>query len=95
MVRFLEISLDPAFGEGKRLVPMTLARIKSDRVRIHSIFGKHFADLFAADVVNVGFGIDATGRLTFGDRFEVNTINVGLGDGATGTLSSLTTVVIA
>jgi photosynthetic reaction center H subunit len=45
LVRFLEISLDPAFGEGKRLVPMTLAVIKRDRVKIHSIYGKHFANV--------------------------------------------------
>ncbi|MCD1627317.1 photosynthetic reaction center subunit H [Seohaeicola saemankumensis] len=42
MVRYLEIKLDPAWGEGTRLVPMTLVKIKSDRVKIHSIFGKHF-----------------------------------------------------
>jgi photosynthetic reaction center H subunit len=42
LVRYLEIKLDPAWGEGTRLVPMTLCKIKSDRVRIHSIFGKHF-----------------------------------------------------
>ena len=30
-------------GTGKRLVPIQLVKIKSDRVRIHSIFGKHFA----------------------------------------------------
>ncbi|MFD1196559.1 photosynthetic reaction center subunit H [Seohaeicola saemankumensis] len=42
LVRYLEIKLDPEWGEGTRLVPMTLCRIKSDRVKIHSIFGKHF-----------------------------------------------------
>ncbi|MFU8881721.1 MAG: photosynthetic reaction center subunit H, partial [Rhodobacterales bacterium] len=42
LVRYLEIKLDPAWGEGTRLVPMTLCKIKSDRVKIHSIFGKHF-----------------------------------------------------
>ena len=40
LVRYLEIELDDG---GKRLVPMTLARIKSDRVAIHSIYGEHFA----------------------------------------------------
>lgn len=45
LVRYLEIKLDPAWGEGTRLVPMTLTRIKSDRVKIHSIFGKHFANV--------------------------------------------------
>jgi photosynthetic reaction center H subunit len=42
LVRYLEIKLEPAWGEGTRLVPMTLCKIKSDRVKIHSIFGKHF-----------------------------------------------------
>ncbi|WP_425040011.1 photosynthetic reaction center subunit H [Primorskyibacter sp. S187A] len=42
MVRYLEMTLDPAYGEGTRLVPLTLAKIKSDRVKIHSIYGKHF-----------------------------------------------------
>lgn len=42
LVRYLEIKLDPAWGEGTRLVPMTLCKIKSDRVKIHSIFGKQF-----------------------------------------------------
>ncbi len=45
LVRYLEIALDPIWGEGTRLVPMTLARIRSDRVKIHSIFGKHFASV--------------------------------------------------
>ena len=43
MVRYLEIELQAPWGEGKRLVPMTFARIRSDRVQIRSIFGKHFA----------------------------------------------------
>jgi len=43
LVRYLEIKLDPKWGSGTRLVPMSLARIKSDRIKIHSIFGKHFA----------------------------------------------------
>ncbi len=43
LVRYLEIELDADHGGGTRLVPMTLARIKSNRVAIHSIYGKHFA----------------------------------------------------
>ncbi len=43
LVRYLEIDLDGEAGGGKRLVPLTMARIKSDRVLIGSIFGKHFA----------------------------------------------------
>lgn len=42
LVRFLEIELDGKWGKGKRLVPITFTRIKSDRVKIRSIFGKHF-----------------------------------------------------
>lgn len=43
MVRYLEIALDSEFGEGSRLVPLTLARIWGGRVQVHSIYGKHFA----------------------------------------------------
>jgi photosynthetic reaction center H subunit len=42
LVRYLEIDLDAAHGGGKRLVPLPLAKIKSDRVRVKSIYGKHF-----------------------------------------------------
>jgi photosynthetic reaction center H subunit len=40
LVRYLEVELDGAAG--KRLIPLPLARIKSDRVVVRSIFGKHF-----------------------------------------------------
>ena len=43
LVRYLEIELDAEHGGGSRLVPMTFSKIKSDRVRVRSIFGKHFA----------------------------------------------------
>ncbi|QIE42245.1 photosynthetic reaction center subunit H [Meridianimarinicoccus aquatilis] len=43
MVRYLEIELDKDHGGGKRLVPMTFAKITSEVVRIHAIFGTHFA----------------------------------------------------
>ena len=43
LVRYLEISLDPKWGEGKRLVPMTMARIWGGKVKINAIYGKHFA----------------------------------------------------
>ncbi len=43
LVRYLEITLDPEFGGGKRLVPMTMARIRSRFVQVRSIFGEHFA----------------------------------------------------
>ena len=42
LVRYLEIELDAAFGTGKRLVPIQLVKIKSDRVKIRSIYGRHF-----------------------------------------------------
>jgi len=43
MVRYLEIELDADHGGGKRLVPLPMARIKANHVKIRSIFGKHFA----------------------------------------------------
>ncbi len=43
LVRYLEYTLDAKWGTGNRLVPMTLARIKSDRVVIRTLYGKHFA----------------------------------------------------
>ncbi|MCX7643930.1 MAG: photosynthetic reaction center subunit H [Rhodobacteraceae bacterium] len=43
LVRYLEIALDAAHGGGKRLAPIQLARIKSDRVKIRALFGRHFA----------------------------------------------------
>lgn len=39
LVRYLEVELE---GGGKRLIPLPLARIKRDKVFVHSIFGKHF-----------------------------------------------------
>jgi photosynthetic reaction center H subunit len=43
MVRYLEIDLDAEYGGGSRLVPLTFARIWSNRVKVRSIFGEHFA----------------------------------------------------
>ncbi len=43
LVRYLEIELDAAHGGGRRLVPIQLAKIGSDRVRVRAIFGEHFA----------------------------------------------------
>ena len=43
LVRYLEIELSGDWGEGKRLVPLTMARIRSAKVEVRSIFGKHFA----------------------------------------------------
>jgi photosynthetic reaction center H subunit len=43
LVRYLEIELDAEHGNGKRLVPMTFCKITGGRVRIHAIFGHHFA----------------------------------------------------
>ena len=43
MVRYLEYTLDAKWGTGNRLVPLTLARIWSNRVVIRTLYGKHFA----------------------------------------------------
>ena len=45
LVRYLELELEPALGNGSRLVPMTMARIHSNRVVIKSIFAEHFNDV--------------------------------------------------
>lgn len=42
LVRYLEYTLDPKYGTGNRLVPLTMARIGRDKVTIRSLFGKHF-----------------------------------------------------
>tara|TARA_R110002020_G_scaffold176756_9_gene369229 strand:+ start:5013 stop:5786 length:774 start_codon:yes stop_codon:yes gene_type:complete len=43
LVRFLEYELAEAFGTGKRLVPITMSRIRADGVRIRSLFSHQFA----------------------------------------------------
>ncbi|WP_306116528.1 MULTISPECIES: photosynthetic reaction center subunit H [unclassified Roseovarius] len=43
LVRYLEVELDGDHGSGKRLIPLPMARIRRDRVKVRSIFGKHFA----------------------------------------------------
>ena len=43
LVRYLELELDSKWGSGTRLLPVTFAKIKSDRVNVHAIYGKHFA----------------------------------------------------
>ncbi|MEM6276041.1 MAG: photosynthetic reaction center subunit H [Pseudomonadota bacterium] len=43
LVRYLEMELTTELGGGKRLIPMTLAVIKSDRVVVRSLFEEHFA----------------------------------------------------
>lgn len=43
LVRYLEVKLEGEAGEGTRLLPLTMAKIKSDRVKVRSLFGKHFA----------------------------------------------------
>jgi len=40
LVRYLEVELND--GYGTRLVPLPAAKIMSDRVYVHSIFGRHF-----------------------------------------------------
>jgi len=41
LVRYLEYDL--ADGGGKRLIPIQLARIGSDRVKVHALYARHFA----------------------------------------------------
>lgn len=41
LVRYLEVTLDDEAG--KRLIPMTMARIRKDGVKVRSIFGAQFA----------------------------------------------------
>ena len=43
MVRYLEVELNAEFGPGRRLIPLTMARIWPSHVKVRSIFGKHFA----------------------------------------------------
>jgi len=43
LVRYLEIELDADHGGGKRLVPMQFCKIGSNKVRVHAIYGQHFA----------------------------------------------------
>ncbi len=45
LVRFLEIELSAEHGGGKRLVPIHFCLIRSNRVKINAIFGKHFKDV--------------------------------------------------
>jgi photosynthetic reaction center H subunit len=42
LVRYLEVDLDTG---GSCLIPMTLAKIRSDRVTVHAIYGQHFANV--------------------------------------------------
>lgn len=43
LVRYLELELDSKWGSGTRLLPITFARIRSNRVTVHALHGKHFA----------------------------------------------------
>ncbi|MEO0389308.1 MAG: photosynthetic reaction center subunit H [Pseudomonadota bacterium] len=43
LVRYLEFELDPKWGTGTRLVPLTMARIGGNKVKINALYGKHFA----------------------------------------------------
>ncbi|WP_298921895.1 photosynthetic reaction center subunit H [uncultured Roseobacter sp.] len=45
LVRYLEVELDSKWGSGTRLMPITFAKIKSDRVNVHALYGKHFATI--------------------------------------------------
>jgi len=43
LARYLEVRLDADHGGGTRLIPINFARIGAERVKVRSIFGKHFA----------------------------------------------------
>ncbi|MEM7721674.1 MAG: photosynthetic reaction center subunit H [Pseudomonadota bacterium] len=43
LVRYFEIELDADHGGGKRLVPIHFCRIWPSQVKIHAVYGKHFA----------------------------------------------------
>ena len=45
LVRYLEVELNAEHGGGKRLIPINFARIGAERVKVRSIFGKHFANV--------------------------------------------------
>ena len=42
MVRYLELELEPEYGQGKRLVPITMARVKERWVEVASLRSGHF-----------------------------------------------------
>lgn len=78
LVRYLELELDSKWGSGTRLLPMTFARIRSDRVSVHALYGKHFATiptvasprqvtLLEEDKISGYYG---GGKLYAGDRQE-------------------------
>lgn len=43
LVRYLEVELFPDFGGGRRMIPMMMSVIRSDRVKVRSLYGKQFA----------------------------------------------------
>ena len=45
LIRYLEVELDAANGGGKRLIPMQMALVRSNRVKVNSIFRKHFKNV--------------------------------------------------
>ncbi|MEM9576981.1 MAG: photosynthetic reaction center subunit H [Pseudomonadota bacterium] len=78
LVRYLEMELDSKWGAGTRLMPITFAKIKSDRVHVHALHGKHFATiptiasprqvtLLEEDKISGYYG---GGKLYAGDRQE-------------------------
>ena len=78
LVRYLELELDSKWGSGTRLMPITFARIKSNNVAVHALYGKHFATiptiasprqvtLLEEDKISGYFG---GGKLYAGDRQE-------------------------
>ena len=78
LVRYLEMELDSKWGSGSRLMPITFAKIKSNGVAVHALYGKHFATiptiasprqvtLLEEDKISGYYG---GGKLYAGDRQE-------------------------
>lgn len=42
LVRYIEVELNGTYGKGRRLIPLTMARIWPSHVKVRSIYAKHF-----------------------------------------------------
>ena len=42
LVRYVEVELDSDYGSGTRLIPLTLARVMGNHVKVASLFGEQF-----------------------------------------------------
>jgi photosynthetic reaction center H subunit len=53
LVRYLEVELFAEHGGGRRLIPMGMAVIRSDRVKVRSLYGKQFAGVPQTKVADI------------------------------------------